>query len=377
MVWRLWKEWIKNESRSRLTYSWVMADQELTLFHDASSMFSIIELGAAMPDADRLWQAKTPSQWLDAFERTYDFSGYQSGLMPRTCPMSLRDLFRHFLDDDIIRQNIQLTPLQLRLLLHPIQGLVWHHRQLLSCFSDSVGSRKGSRTVTKASTLVRLEEVQTLLQRWYDLSEHYTKNNTVCPVTQANLVMFHLISLNAVTAFTSIEQLARREGSDGTYQHLITQQRRCIQETEEAYVHCGQVLRLIRSMSKAVRPPWWPAAVYRVSLILWTGGMMLQNEFIPQGGVTMYTDAGTTLSIDNLPMEHPSIAQYLRARDSVPMLTKRDGTLISLDNPHNVLLHCIEIMEEGVPTRFSEGIRNKLQRLFDSWSNNQISSSVR
>ncbi|KAI9863913.1 MAG: hypothetical protein M1813_003565 [Trichoglossum hirsutum] len=378
MVWRSWKEWIKTESRSRLIYSWVMAEQELSLFHDTASMFSITELGAAMPDTDRLWHAKTPSQWLEIFERTYDFSGgYQSGLIPRTYPLSLRELFRHFLDDDIIRQNMQLTPLQLRLLLHPLQGLVWHLRQLLSCFSDSVGSRKGSRTVTRASTMVRLEEVQTLLQRWYDLSDHYTKNSTSCPVTQANLVMFHLISLNAVTSFTGIEQLARREGFDGTYQQLIMLQRRCIQETEEAYVHCGQVLRLIRGMPKTVRPPWWPAAVYRVSLILWTGSMS-QNEFIPQGGVSMYADGGPTFAIDNLPLEHHSINQYLGNRGSgVPMLTKRDGSLVSFDNPNNILLHCADILEEGVPTRFSEGIRNKLKRLVDGWSNIQINPSVR
>jgi hypothetical protein len=191
------------------------------------------------------------------------------------------------------------------------------------------------------------------------------------------LVMFHPISLNAVTSFTGIEQLARREGFDGTYQQLIMLQRRCIQETGEAYVHCGQVLRLIRSMPKAVRPPWWPAAVYRVSLVLWTGSMS-QNEFVPQGGVSMFADSGSTFAIDSLPMEHHSINQYLRNGDSsVPMLTKLDGSLISFDNPHNILLHCIGILEEGVPTRFSEGIINKLKRLVDGWSNNQINSSVR
>ncbi|KAH0538589.1 hypothetical protein FGG08_004839 [Glutinoglossum americanum] len=378
MIWRSWREWIKTESRSRLIYSWVMAEQELSLFHDTASMFDITELGAAMPDTDRLWNAKNSSQWLEEFERTYDFSGgYQSPLIPRTYPLSLRELFRHFLDDDIIRQNMQLTPLQLRLLLHPLQGLVWHLRQLLSCFSDSVGSRKGSRTVTRASTQVRLDEVQTLLQRWYDLSDHYTKNSASCPVTQANLVMFHLITLNTVTSFADIEQLARREGLDGTYQQLKMLQKRCIQETEEAYVHCGQVLRLIRSMPKAVRPPWWPAAVYRVSLILWTGSVS-QQEFIPQGGVSMYADAGPTFAIDNLPLDHHSINQYLRNRDSgVPMLTKRDGSLISFGNPHDILMHCIEILGEGVPTRFSEGIGNKLKRLVEGWINNQTNSSVR
>ncbi|MGG6498065.1 UNVERIFIED_CONTAM: hypothetical protein NY603_34585, partial [Bacteroidetes bacterium 56_B9] len=52
-------------------------------------------------------------------------------------PLSLRDLFRHFLDDEMIPLGIEMTPLQLRLLLHPLQALVHQYSQLLTCFSES------------------------------------------------------------------------------------------------------------------------------------------------------------------------------------------------------------------------------------------------
>jgi hypothetical protein len=45
------------------------------------------------------------------------------------------------------------------------------------------------------------------------------------------------------------------------------------------------------------------------------------------------------------------------------MLTKRDGSQISLDHPYSVLTHCIEVLDEGISNRFSDGIRNKLERL--------------
>ena len=314
-----------------------------------------------MPDADRLWHAKTAAEWTSIFEQVHEFTGGFSSVGSGARPLSLRDLFRHFLDDEIVAQGIELTPLHLRLLLHPLQSLVCQYCQLLSCFSDTVASRQRTRAVTAASTRVRLEEVQALLQRWYDLADRYTKSNQMCAMMQANLVMFHLISLNAITTFPEIEKLARREGFDGTYQQLVWIHRRCISDVEEAIFHCGQVLRLIRSMPRGVRPPWWSAAIYRVSLILWTDSLTHNDTVSPPSG--LFPVPGPSFATDALPPDHPLIIRYLTKREGVPTLTKRDGSQMPIEHAFGVLSHCLDIINEGVSNRFSDGIRGKLEKL--------------
>lgn len=339
-----------------------MVDQDLSLFHDAAPLLSVTEFGAPMPDADRLWQAKTSTEWSEMFNQVHEFSNGYSSVGSGVRPLSLRDLFRHFLDDEIIAQDIHLTPMHLRLLLHPLQTLVCQYCQLLSCFSDSTASRQRSRAVTAASTRVRLEEVQALLQRWYDLAERYTKTNPMCPMMQANLVMFHLISLNAVVNFPEIERLARREGVDGTYQQVLWIRKKCFSDVHEAIVHSGQILRLVRRMPRGVRSPWWPGAVYRAALVIWADAWT-NNDSVGPNQQGQYQPSNVTFAVDGLPAEHPVIARYLSRREGVPTLTKRDGTPVHLDHAFSVLSHCIDVIDEGVATRFSDGIRGKLEKL--------------
>ena len=119
-----------------------------------------------------------------------------------------------------------------------------------------------------------MEEVQCLLQRWFHLASKYTKTHPECPVMQAHLVLYHLIGLNAVIDFPQIERLARRETFDGTYQSLVWTHKRCISDVGEAVFHCGQVIRLVRNMSRSSRPAWWAAAIYRAALTLWCDSLI-------------------------------------------------------------------------------------------------------
>jgi len=338
-----------------------MVDQDLALFHDTAPLFSVTEFCAPMPDADSLWQAKSATEWTSLFEQIHEFAGGYSSIGSGARPLSLRDLFRHFLDDEVSAMGIEMTPLQMRLLLHPLQSMVCHYKELMTCFSDSTSSsRTKNKTVTAASTRCRIEEVQCLLQRWYDAAERYLKVNPMCAAMQANLVMFHLISLNAVTDFPEIERLARREGFDGTYQSLVWMHKRCIADIPEAVFHCGQIIRMIRAMPRGVRPPWWAGAVYRAALVLWTDSLT-NNETPMSNG--MYTPPGPTFAIDALPADHPLVVRYLSKREGTPCLSKRDGSQVPMDHGMTVLAHCIEVLDEGASTRFSDGIRGKLDRL--------------
>lgn len=318
-----------------------------------------------MPDSDLLWQAKTANEWSELFSQVHNLGNGYSSVGSGARPLSLRELFRYFLDDDIVSHNINLTPMHLRLLLHQLQTMVCQYCQLLSCFSDNLASRQRSRAVTAASTRVRLEEVLALLQRWSDLAERYIQSNSpngqLCPMMQANLVMYHLISLNAVTNFPEIERFARKENFDGSYQQMVFLHKKCISDVTEAIFHCGQVFRLIKSMPRGVRPPWWPGAIYRVALILWTHAC-IHNEANPTQQMQFQQGKGIVL-VDSLKQEHPEIVRYLQRQEGIPVLTKRDGTHVTIDNAFAVLSYCIDVIDEGVATRFSDGIRGKLEKL--------------
>jgi len=359
-----------------------MVDQELSLFHDTAPVLSITDIQNPMPGAERLWLAKDAREWVNAFQETYNFAeGPNSPDFRGPQSQSLCDLFQDLLHDNLDLQQSQLSPLELKLLLHPLQSLLCHLRQVLSCFSDVSSTRRGTRTVTKASTLLRLEEVQRLLQAWYDLCIVHEKSNPACAITKANLVLYHLISLNAVTSFPEIERLARKEAFDGTYWDLSMKIKRCIYQPEEAIYHCGQVMRLIRLMPRHSRPQWWSAAIYRATIILWVESMShISISHLESSPATHFSNgspttisnprqiSGPPVAIDALTPEHPSVAKFLWNGEGVPMLTKRDGSLTGLEDPLGVLAHCIEVLDEGVAQRLSDGIKRKLQSLLISWS---------
>ncbi|KAF2481810.1 hypothetical protein BDY17DRAFT_253061 [Neohortaea acidophila] len=359
---QLWKEWITAEKCSRLVYCSVMIDQEMALFNDMPPLISVTECTAPMPDAEQLWLAKSDGEWSTTFERVHEFVG-GSSVGSGVRPPSLRELFTRFLDDDILARGVEMTPLQLRLLLSPLQALVTQLSQLLSCFPDSGTAASSPTAAAGISARERMREVQVLLGRWFALAEHHVnKHDALCPTMQTNLIIFHLISLNAVTDFPEIERLARGESCDITsLPQLFRAHKRCVADVEEAVYHCGQVLRMVRMMPRAIRPPWWAAAVYRAALVLWADALVRSGG--SPSASPRHDGAGPAFPIDNLPADHALIVRYLQKREGVPCVTRADGSQMGIDHPYTILLHCIDVLDEGAATRFSEGVRGKLEKL--------------
>ncbi len=322
-------------------------------------MLSVTSLNATMPDTDVLWQARSASEWLGSYEQVYGTFQEQ--------PLSLHDLFRRFMDGELADHHIKLSPTQLRLLLHPLQALVCHLRQYLSCFSDGGSHCKASRAITKSATRARLEEVRCLLQQWYAFFDQSTQNSTnLCSTASANLIIYHLISLNTITCFPEIGRIARREEVQGPFRQSSWLQMRRIEEVEEIFFRCGQILRLVRSMPERVRPPWWAAAVYRVALMSWANSMANAGARFPMSG-SKERGIDAPFAIDALAPEHPSIVRYLKYREGLPMVSKPDGTMVSMELPGHVLTHCIEVLDEDSTMRLTAGIKNKLGRLAERW----------
>lgn len=214
-----------------------------------------------------------------------------------------------------------------------------------------------------------------MLQKWYELSMEFSKESPDCPITRCNMVLYHLISLNAVTNFPEVERLARREGFDGSYWELSMRHKMCIYQREEAVFHCGQVLRLVRSMPQDRRPVWWSAAVYRAVLILWADSMARLDPTLkredtvgPSSTPAAAATPGPLVPVDQVTPENPAVIAYLWNREGVALLTRNDGRSVSLDNPAEVLAYGVKEIEEAVSIRFSDGIKRKLAALAQNWS---------
>jgi hypothetical protein len=184
--------------------------------------------------------------------------------------------------------------------------------------------------------------------------------------------MYHLISLNAITSFKDIEHFARKEVVVGPFRHASWLQTRCIDHAEETSFHCGQVLRLVKSMPEQVRPPWWAGALYRVALTFWANTTMASATTMA-GAASRFPTQGHTgeadrpFAIDSLTPEDPAISRYLTHQEGRPMLTKADGSYIPTDVPNNILKYCIDLLEEDSSMRLTDGIKRKLRIFHAAW----------
>jgi hypothetical protein len=374
---RIWEEWKELEERRRsalplthfnvtneltsprIAYSWVIVDQELSLFSDTVPLLNVVHLQAPIPSSEQLRNARSAHEWsLRSNEIT------SNGLIDGA---SLRDLFTRFVEGELSSTDITLSPLQLRLLLHPLQTLVCQLRQFLSCLPDS-GRQPMGTSISKVAIKARLEEISTLLRQWYGFAERQIGGDQeTCRTLTASLIMYHLIFLNTRTSLGFIEQFARGEIQCASARHASQWlQMHCLDDAEQIFFHCGQILRLSTSVPENLRPPWWSGAIYRVALIAWATSLAGTGGRLPLDSTT---EMDKPFAIDALVPEHPSIVQYLRYKEGVPMLSRRDGTLVGMHLPNEVLQHCISILEEDLSTRATEGIMKKLRSLLDRWRN--------
>ncbi|KAJ4306092.1 hypothetical protein N0V88_000888 [Collariella sp. IMI 366227] len=250
-----WRTWVHRETRNRLVYNYVMLDQELSLFYDTAPLFAITDLRCPLPGPEELWTSPTSDHWVAAMQAMYGSSNVNPQLLssPSNNP-SLHDLFQQFLRGDLT--------------------LLTTHRPNNNNHNPTTTSPHYNINNTKSPTLDRLHEVKALLTKWHALT--LAHNHPSSPITHSNLILYHLIHLNALSNFPEIERLARREGFDhhpGPWELPLRQQMcffssRGHSSSNEAVVHAGQALKLLREMPREGRPAWWPAAVYRVVMVL-------------------------------------------------------------------------------------------------------------
>jgi hypothetical protein len=325
----------------------------MSLFYDTGPLASISDLKTPLPSVTELWQARSATEWWNRYER-------QQGLgSPSKAPLC--ELFRSFVEGEW-PQNAKLDASELRLLLHPLQGIISHLRQFLRCFNDGKAQGKVSRMKSKPVTFAREEEIQALLHSWYQLACNSMESS---PIMCSNLINFHLISLNALVDFPELERAARGNALDDASLLLSCTKLIHGDEIEEIVMHCGQVLKNIRAISMDFRPHWWPGAHYRVALIAWAASMTVTK--MGTGPRDQQESEQGLFAVDTLTPEHPAVSRFLKRQGGVAAFSNADGSLVSLSSPKRVLAYFSDSLEEDLSMRLTNGTRNKLRRLAARW----------
>lgn len=413
----------------RLTYAWVMADQEWSLFYDTPNILSVDMLIDPMPMDDNLWKAAS----------NVEYAQLQPDSLASMSQISLRDLYGRFINGELrVVRGSSLSPLSLRLLLMPLQGMVCHLRQWLQTFSNRpVRWKRSAQALSNSAIHAQLDQVRGLLLEWFTLASHSASSPPVdSPFALATLVIYHLVSLNTISGFPEIDEalangnIPDREswnptvGSSQSPDFSVVAQ----DSEEEVLFHCGQVLRLYRLMPLKDQPLWWSAVIYRVSRILcfiaiarhplewqqsrsttatsWTtvsadkDNSTASTTTSSNMGVDMLSTSAnsyhldsTTLSscdqghnfnrrfsLDGLAPEHPTLVNFLKYKDGEPNLTFRDGRSASLRCPDSMFRYFIELLDNstfkgdssGRPiyssgTRLQWSVKSALEAMAERW----------
>ncbi|MCJ1311386.1 hypothetical protein MMC25_005057 [Agyrium rufum] len=357
----LWTTWRERERKRRLAYSWVALDQETCLFHDAASIISSNDLNTPTPEPEIFWQAATAEEWAEVVPR--------SKRLNLNHALSLHDYVQRFVEAENASQLLTLSPLEVRLLLHPVHAITRQLRELLRCVSSLGKERKTNRHVSRAVISVQVEQVQSILEKWHGICEAQMQRKGIsCAATCANMIMYHLIKLNILVDFVEVERMARGEGPRAGLQSTQPSQKRLyhLEEKEEIYFHCGQVLRFVRFIPEPIRPLWWPAAIYRVALIMWANSTTnADGSSIPKN--SNIEDNEEPVAIDSMAPNDPVLALYLQEHVGTPVLTGGTAGIVTFRESENILQHCAGLLRIDCTTCLARGLRQKLLSMAERW----------
>jgi hypothetical protein len=353
----------------RLAHSWVLVDQEISLFYDIPPVLTISELETILPSDDSMWLAANADEWRQALCKTSNATGDWRAALLLQPKYSLRNLFQLLMENQLDRSDYRPQPLHMRLLLFPLHILVTHLCQLLNCALNDTQSPKFSYLITQNSLMLRFEEIQHLMHRWLDSFQRINGQGArYHAMAHATLVLYHVINLNIFTAFNNLESFARGEYSEWPSENGAALPKSWIRAPEEALLHCGQIFRLFRGIEDELRPVWSAAAIYRATIVLWAYSISNLQDFRQRDNESLERNVLTDVPLDTLPMNDPSLQHFLRYGKGRPRFTAKDGTRIRLDDPRVVLMLGIETLDTGPLTScFAEGVKCRLYAMATRW----------
>ncbi|OQV03645.1 Fungal specific transcription factor domain-containing protein [Cladophialophora immunda] len=342
-----WGAWISRERKTRMGYVWYIVEQEIGLFHCLSPTIHFSDMRSPIPCADELFFAETEEEWRALVERYGQLQG--PGNHSRLHPPSLAAFYCMFLRHDFLELHCHVTALQLRLLLCAIQTQVTQFVQSNRFVSTEPYADEPHLESSSFASL-RQEELQTMLIKWYILSQRVLGGDGETEMTLACKLIYHLVWLELLICFSDIQLLAGREGPAGA-KPLIPQFQRWVRSPAslKALAHVGQVLKVLQCPEYIVlRPLWWPIALFRVSLIMWAYGIGCKLQpGRTQQAYDLDFGAAPRIPLNDPEQDFGPHGRVLRQGEGIPCVLHATGLLTPVTESYDALKLCLDLLEEG------------------------------
>lgn len=306
--------------------------------------------------------APDAQKWNDVLGRFGNDDAHGSGC-------SLNEMFSLFTEDRLSDLGRRPSVMELRLLLHPLHSLVANYGQIITNLNARSKQSPDRLNRTVSSHSQTFNDIHTLCKRWLIAFETIDVNGArLVTVARATLMQYHLICLNLLCCFKSLETFSRRERPEELVELACNIQSSIGTHIPEAFVHCGQILRLIRSTDTKLRPPWWSVAMYRATIVLWVGSITRKYMLQQRRGIPL---TGPRIALDQMAgIFDPALSRYLAAGFGTPCLSDpaQNGALVDWDNPRAILQTCIEAFGRGPRLwRLTRGLQSKLEAMSRDW----------
>lgn len=338
----------------------------MSLFNDLLPKISTRDIRAAIPESELLWRARSVDEWLDVYQRISDCN--QSKTQIHTDAVS--EVVREFIHGGG-RPPLQgdfSTTTRLGLLLHSLHSLSSHlHHSLDYTFPTS---DHGSYSIFMASKALS-EETSILLQRWLHMCNEASPAHQKEAQHSGFLIIYHFVCLNQLASFPRIERMLWQRQTLNLGANSVWLRFRWKGDLPQILFHVGQVIRFIKDHPVRERPDWWPAAMHRA--ILAACACSLVYSTTPCSSSSLKENGSLKLmrivAIDSPVVDNSGMQAFFdEPSNSIPALTCKDGTLLSLDHLSNVIDHCIQVWSETEPgLHATEWMAMKFSGLRELW----------
>ncbi|KAK5195059.1 hypothetical protein LTR99_002702 [Exophiala xenobiotica] len=351
-----WKHWVDQERKRRLFHVWYILEQEISMLNSIPSHVYFTDMRGTMPGPDEEYFADSEVKWREIKQQREKTTSQSA----KVRPPSLAALYWLFLRDDFLHLSIEITPLQLRLLQCAVQTQVTQYAQTAR-FVNVENLLSGvvlSNAVTSHSTTfaqLRHEELQGLLVRWYLLSKRVLTPNVSSELAIACTLMYHLANMELYICFDDVQLLAGKHGL-AAGKDILPQFQRWAKSpaSMKALAHAGQVIRTLQKLfagddPDALWPLWWPVAVSRVALVLWSFAIVdavLEREKSAEKGTA--GDMPRLISINDMSEEAGPYGKVIQHNEGTPCLSNYDSILFPLNQIADVLTISLDILERGM-----------------------------
>ncbi|KAI9725571.1 MAG: hypothetical protein M1828_003059 [Chrysothrix sp. TS-e1954] len=328
----------------------------------SASRLNTTDLKCPLPDYNDLWEAKTAQDWALVFAKIHGDGHPTSDLVMKHRPSSFSSLSKQFLNKELAADDVTLPLMQLIALLFPLQTAVHHLRRFLDALADSIGAS------STWDSFARTTDFRYLLRSWYELYKRTADSLKSDPHAKSFLVyslqMYHFICLDWLLPFADIERLARGElePHDSRWELLQTS---CLAKRNYIWTHVGQAMRAAILMPLSRRSGSWPAAVYRVALIMWAMSVAGATRAADETGVP----SDVAVPVDCLALSDGLLQDYAERNVGTPILASLKGRAITVESPVEVLSYCMRIFDEHPDPfpLFAGGARAKLESMRRRW----------